>query len=375
MQCPQCHTSIISKDTVCPHCGMPLNRRTFYRTIIITLVAIGLVIIYTNNRKSGNIASKFTEYSSNTETINTDSLQAQKMIALWNANQKEPSYVIARSLDSLNPHYPTALYIIAVQTFENGQKQEALTLFKKLYSHSEGSAGVLQWIKKIELENSEHDELDTYASEHFFLRYEGTKIYPFTDSILAIMETHYTTLSLALKSYPHDRFEVIVYHDPKFSGLQALPDWAAASYNGKIRIPYQLIEQLPSSSPLLIHELTHAFLHQINPQLPGWIHEGVAQYFQKKRLDSLLIQNNTWPTIEALQKPFSGITDKKDARLAYAISQELISTLIARAYIETLPQFLTTYQSASPDVAIKKQYDITIEKLYSQSKLRWRTSP
>ena len=73
------------------------------------------------------------------------------------------------------------------------------------------------------------------------------------------------------------KITVVVYTDQQYMEV-AVHSWARAYYDGKIRIalkPNTSMQQGMRAD--LRHELTHAFLFELFPKAPLWVHEGYAQ--------------------------------------------------------------------------------------------------
>ena len=60
------------------------------------------------------------------------------------------------------------------------------------------------------------------------------------------------------------------------------PDWAAAAYDGRIRIPVRgAATDSHEFERVLAHEFTHALVHGVTPRgVPTWLNEGLAVMFE-----------------------------------------------------------------------------------------------
>ena len=83
-----------------------------------------------------------------------------------------------------------------------------------------------------------------------------------------------------LGEYPKDGITVILYAKSAFKSVTLAPEWAGGLYDGKIRMPVgglKTVEEAVGLLELLLHEMTHAFLHRMTPAgLPLWFNEGLA---------------------------------------------------------------------------------------------------
>lgn len=79
---------------------------------------------------------------------------------------------------------------------------------------------------------------------------------------------------------------VILYAGRSYFSLVSVPDWVSGVFDGKIRVSLDPDGGLtPELSGVLSHELAHAFVRKVaGDRAPGWLHEGLAQWWEGKRL-------------------------------------------------------------------------------------------
>jgi tetratricopeptide (TPR) repeat protein len=84
------------------------------------------------------------------------------------------------------------------------------------------------------------------------------------------------------------RQPVILYEGRRYFALVSVPDWISGSFDGKIRVTVD-----PGSghgaelAMVLAHELAHAFVRRASrDRAPAWLQEGLAQWWEGKRLAS-----------------------------------------------------------------------------------------
>ncbi len=129
--------------------------------------------------------------------------------------------------------------------------------------------------KELKLDEKQSDKI----SCNFVLKYDQDDAYS-SELVLHSLVSAYNQLAYDFGWYENSEFTVILYSKKDFTDILDVPSWAAAIYDGKIRIPFQYaslnIEDLES---IIRHELTHALLHRIaGNNVPTWLHEGIAQY-------------------------------------------------------------------------------------------------
>lgn len=120
---------------------------------------------------------------------------------------------------------------------------------------------------------------------------------------------------------PKQKIEVLV-HD-RFD-RQGLPDWAGATFDGKIRLPRQ-----QASARLLRHELVHALISEQTKgrQVPTWFNEGLAQWFECNSCSEATFERTQLLKIDELSGSFAGFPRHK-AQKAYRQSQFMLTELL-----------------------------------------------
>jgi hypothetical protein len=142
-------------------------------------------------------------------------------------------------------------------------------------------------------------------------------------NVLATAEDAWNFLRPALGFEPTDPVVVLV------GGGTRAPHWAAASFDGQVHLPLDVAQDPTQRVPILRHELTHAFLAQAaSGRIPLWFNEGLAQYFQGERIQSLPGSSTAgWLDSLPSRRTFIDL-DEDQAQLAYhyslAVTQELM---------------------------------------------------
>jgi len=145
------------------------------------------------------------------------------------------------------------------------------------------------------------DELKTQAgfaetgAVHFRAFFDGTEHPETARKVLDILEEAYGSIGEKLFYFPQEPIIVILYTEKDFFEATKVPDWSMGLYDGKIRIPVKGLNE-EARSPVseqavpaagargalrktLLHEYTHALVHQMVKDPPVWLNEGLAEYF------------------------------------------------------------------------------------------------
>lgn len=171
-------------------------------------------------------------------------------------------------------------------------------------------------------------------SQHFELAHEVWRggLLDRSADLLEALELHYAELAALFDVRPAEagrpRIPVSLYRPAEFSRITGLAEWAGASFDGVIRAPVAEERDLgPAFDELLRHELIHAFVRESGGRaVPGWLNEGLAQWFQRTpqvelERARLALRGGELIALERMEGPLTGLSE---------------SALVARAYAQCL---------------------------------------
>lgn len=136
-------------------------------------------------------------------------------------------------------------------------------------------------------------------------------------------------------------FDIELVVESDFPNLTGAPPWAAAIFDGTIRLPFapELLRKGADSNQIernAVHETTHAFLYVLcGDRIPSWLGEGLAQ-IQEGRSDRSAAQGlkNSlgagWLVLsnrDALDRPFVQVAETAAVRDLYMRSLVLTAAL------------------------------------------------
>ncbi len=191
---------------------------------------------------------------------------------------------------------------------------------------------------------------ESRRSTHFLLRQDvaidrrtgPTGSRRFERDVLAVLEAGYDQLDTLLGLRPRRRLEVSVYDPELFDARYArlAPFRIAGFYGGTIRVRGD-VQVTPALVRTLHHELVHAAFDAVAPGLvlPGWLNEGLAEWFSARTGGLLPIGRNDFALLAqlgargellamtALSAPSFASLDAGAAPLAYLQSRALVDHL------------------------------------------------
>ncbi len=274
-----------------------------------------------------------------------------KGISLYKEGRNNEAIQCLEDVISRGVISPEAHYVLGNIYYDKNELHNAIKNWEIAQRHSPNDS-IHSKIIKAKKELKHNEKLSDKISCNFVLKYDQDDAYS-SELVLHSLVNAYNQLAYDFGWYENSEFTVILYSHEDFTNILNVPSWAAAIYDGKIRIPFQYasldIDELES---IIRHELTHAILHRIaGNKVPAWIHEGIAQYKDgvndsdvKKALKEAVIKNRMIP-ISELKAGFGNIKDKTQVEIAYAESLDFIEYLINNYGFYTILDILNNFSN------------------------------
>jgi len=269
---------------------------------------------------------------------------------------------------------PEAHYILGNIYYDKNELLKAIKNWEIAQLHSPHEI-IQSRIIKAKKELKHDEKLSDKISCNFILKYDQDDAYS-SELVLHSLVNAYNQLAYDFGLYENNEFTVILYSHEDFTNILNVPSWAAAIYDGKIRIPFNYasldIDELES---IIRHELTHAILHRIaGDKVPAWLHEGIAQYKDgvndsdvKKALKEAVLHNRMVP-ISELQAGFGNIKDTAQVKVAYAESLDFIEHLINNYGFYTLLDILNNFNNHT---SVNELFNFVYRRDLTQLEKEW----
>ncbi|HEY6065822.1 MAG TPA: hypothetical protein VIY96_06670 [Thermoanaerobaculia bacterium] len=129
---------------------------------------------------------------------------------------------------------------------------------------------------------------------------------------------------------------VVLYGGRSYFSLVSVPDWVSGLFDGKIRMSVDPDGGgTPELASVLAHELAHSFIRHVSgDRAPGWLHEGVAQWWEGKRIPRYEIRNDFRTrgpySFSELEGNLAGHSDRSAARMNYVEALALVEYVVER---------------------------------------------
>jgi tetratricopeptide (TPR) repeat protein len=199
----------------------------------------------------------------------------------------------ARAAIALDPRQFEAWRGYGYALMRQDRNREAVDALKTALGIQD-DASARSMLMRIEKGMADERGMSERRVSHFNVRYDGEEHEAVGREIVRQLEHHYATLAGALDFEPTATVPVILFSRDGYYNASGAPAWSGGAYDqmdGRIRIPIGGITSslTPDIDGTLIHELTHAFIaDRTRGVAPRTVHEGLAQYMEGKRIESML---------------------------------------------------------------------------------------
>ena len=222
-----------------------------------------------------------------------------------------------------DPEFAYASYVLGQVAYAQGDLDLAIKSYERVVKLQPGSPAIRQQLEDWKKEAALHGTFAARPTARFTVMFEGAAQQAIATRVSNVLENAYVRVGNALNAYPPETVTAILYTGQQFKDITKSPSWAAAAYDGRIRIPVQGALKDPAELDRIVtHEFVHAVIHQMYPGIPGWLNEGLSTYLEPG--------DHTWLTARLRGAdgmiPLSRLTesfqtmDGADALVAYAQS-------------------------------------------------------
>ena len=233
----------------------------------------------------------------------------------------------------LAPNFTPASLLLGDLLYRQSDLQGAIAVYEAALTYAPDDKTLLARLAQLRDEPSPEKGFFQSRSAHFTVLFEGRADDELARRAVDILETAYWRVGTALYTFPDHVITVVLYTEEQFRDTTRSPSWAAAAYDGRIRIPMRgALEQAPGElERVLTHELAHAMVRAIAPRgVPTWLNEGLAVAFEPDGSEwatTLLSKADTRIPLDQLAGSFDNLSGNQ-ARIAYAESADAARRLL-----------------------------------------------
>jgi tetratricopeptide (TPR) repeat protein len=240
---------------------------------------------------------------------------------------------LARALE-LEPRLTPAAMLLGQIIYATGDVDGAIAVYDRALKVGRGFPEMQQQLERWRAESSLHAGFQQGGDGRFSVLFEGPAEQALATRVHKVLEAAYWRIGRRLNAYPGETIPVILYTQQQFQDITRSPDWAAGSYDGRIRLAVGSALRTPDAlDRVVVHEFVHAVVHSFAPRgVPAWLHEGLAVHFEsgdQAWVDAELARAPRTIPLSALEDGFTGL-DAATAQLAYAESAAAARVVVNR---------------------------------------------
>lgn len=224
----------------------------------------------------------------------------------------------------LDPKLTVARAQLAQVVRRQGEYQEAIRLLEMVAADAPGDAAVRELLERWQRERDLHERMRLEVGDFFTVSFEGPEDAALASQALESLTRAYWRICEVFGAFPAKSIPVVLYTREQFRDVTRSPQWAAAAYDGIIRVPMRGAgEKGEDLDRVLAHEFAHALIRSLATRiLPTWLNEGLASVLESDDLawaTDIVGKAGFVPPLRRLTPPFAKLSGG-DAQLAYAAS-------------------------------------------------------
>ena len=224
----------------------------------------------------------------------------------------------------LDPRLLDASLVLGQLQYASGHLSAAIASYEAALRYAPAEQRITEALAKWRSE--EHLESRFYESRgaHFRVLFEGPADDALARRVVDMLEAAYWSVGATLSTYPMQTIDVVLYTQEQFRDVTRSPAWAAAAYDGRVRVPVRdALERPGDLERLLVHELVHAFVARLGGRsVPMWLNEGLAVALEPdgvEQSEKALATTTLRVSLAELHNGFGELSAPR-ARAAYAES-------------------------------------------------------
>ena len=235
----------------------------------------------------------------------------------------------------LDPRLLQARFQLAQIARRQNDFQEAIRLMELAAADAPGDDVVRETLDRWKRERELHERMRLEVGDFFTVSFEGPQDAALAAQALESLNKAYWRIGDVFGAFPQKSVPVVLYTREQFRDVTRSPQWAAAAYDGIIRVPMRGAgEKGEDLDRVLAHEFAHALIRSLATRnVPTWLNEGLASVLESGDLGwatRTVAQAGFMPPLGRLTDPFGKLSGG-DAQFAYAASAVAARRLLDEA--------------------------------------------
>lgn len=237
---------------------------------------------------------------------------------------------------SLAPRLSDARRLLGRVLYRMGDHPGAIRIYEELVATEPDDRSSGEMLARWRRESELHQRMQQNVNERFTVLFEGPEQAEMVPSVMDALDRAYWHVGDVLGGvYPNSPVTIVLYTTEQFRDITRSPAWAAAAFDGRIRIPMRgALGNAKELDRVLSHEYTHAVVWTLaSRNVPAWLNEGLATVVEADGLDwaeRLVPAREPSESVGSLPMSFSGLTGER-AQMAYATSALAVRRMLDEA--------------------------------------------
>ena len=232
----------------------------------------------------------------------------------------------------LDPTLTDASVLLGELQYRSGRIRDAVATYQAAQKHAPSDSRLKQKIADWSAEERTESRFAETRGVHFRVLFEGPVDQALARRAVEILEAAYLRIGDALRFYPTQSVEVVLYTSQQFRDVTRGPAWAGGVFDGRIRVPVKgALDQVDDLERVLAHEYVHALVAALAGRgVPAWINEGLAVLHEPGGLaiaERIVAAARSRPALKELHVGFASLPDPQ-AHLAYAESAVAVRAML-----------------------------------------------
>ena len=270
-------------------------------------------------RRFGDALDAFTRASESRP--NDPTLHLGAGVAAFMLGQDVTARVSLERALAIAPNFAEASRLLGEIHYRSGRLQDAIAVYEAALAHTPRQPDIEQKLRQWQADAGIRAGSYATPGAHFSVRFQGPADEMLARRAVDMLEAAYWRIGAALAVYPGDPISVILYTEEQFRDVTRSPTWAAAVYDGTIRVPVRgALAHADDLERLLAHELVHALIASVaGRNVPQWLNEGLAVHFESANAGEGSDDSTATMPLARLERDFGDLSPV-EARSAYARS-------------------------------------------------------
>lgn len=273
-------------------------------------------------------------------------------LAAWMQGQSQRAQTELREALALAPEYTEASLLLGEVLYRANDLDGAILVYEQAATRAPTHQPLVSRLEDWRKEAALHRDFYQAQGSHFTVLFEGPADEPLAATAIELLEKAYWRVGGEMGIFPEHIITVVLATRQQFRDITRSPDWAAAAFDGRIKIPVSgALRQPEELERILAHEFTHALIRTVAPRgVPTWLNEGLAVAMEPGGMaasaEDLKSLKSRLPAAR-LASGFAGLSGQ-EARAAYAQSATAAQALIERQGVPAVVALLRDIARGDP---------------------------